>query len=124
MLPPTDSISSGDLFGGPAGGALEQHFGHQLGQAVVFQRLGQHAALEDGADFHEGQAVIFLDQEAQAVGQNDFLDGILGNGGGRRGGFGRGAGGQEGVEGAAGGVKYSRATRCKPAGVTRLTAAR
>ena len=66
------------------------------------QGFGEDAALKDGADFDEGQAVIFLDEEAQAVGKDDFLNGLVGNGGDGAGGFGRGAGGEEGVEGAAG----------------------
>jgi len=36
--------------------------------------------LKDRAEFHERQAVVFFDQQLQAVGQLEFLDGMIGVG--------------------------------------------
>ena len=64
---------AGDVLGGTPRGALEQHLAGQLGEAVVVGRFGQHAAFEHGAEFDEGQSVVFFDQQAQAVGQLELL---------------------------------------------------
>ena len=34
--------------------------------------------MKNGAEFHERQAMVLLDQQFQAIGQFDFLDGMIG----------------------------------------------
>ena len=77
MLPPTDSISVAISSAVRRRGAFEQHLGEQLGDAVVLRGFGEHAALEHGAKFDERQAMVFLHQQAQAVGQFKFLDRLV-----------------------------------------------
>src|SRR5208283_2119489 len=62
----------GDVPGAAVRGALEQHPAGQLGDAVVVPGLGQHAAPEHGTKFDEGQAMVLLHQQAQAVRQLKF----------------------------------------------------
>ena len=49
----------------------------QLRDAVVLGSFGEHAALKHSSKLDEGKAVVLLEQQAQAVGQFDFLDGIV-----------------------------------------------
>ena len=67
----------GDVPGAAVRGALEQHPAGQLGDAVVLAGFGQHAALEHGAEFDEGQAMVLLHQQAESVGQFKFPDGLV-----------------------------------------------
>ena len=66
--------------------------------AIILGGFGQHAALECRAKFHKRQAMIFLHQEAQAVGQFKFLDRRINVGFNGRGNFRRRAVRQQGVE--------------------------
>ena len=78
MLPPTDSISRGDLLGGARRGAFEQHLAPSAEvMPLLLAVFRQHAALENGAKFDERQAMVFLHQQAQAVGQFEFLDRVF-----------------------------------------------
>ena len=115
----------GDVLGGTPRGALEQQLAGQLGDAVVVRGFGQHAALEDGAEFDERQAVVLLHQQAQAVGELELLHRMVARGLALDGRLRRRCR-RAGARRACGfpGVRYSRATRWRSAGVTRLTAAR
>ena len=98
MLPPTDSISRAMSSALRLAVPLMRVLRHQLGDAVVGGGLGQHTALEGGAEFNERQAMIFLHEQAQAVGQFEFLNRAVGVRFAGDGGFGRGAFGEQGVE--------------------------
>ena len=89
-----------DLLRGTLRCAFEQQVAGELGQAAFFRRLRQHATLEDGAHFDERQAMVFLEEQAQAVGQLKLLNRVIARGFAGADGLGRGAGGQQGVEGA------------------------
>ena len=63
-----------DVLRAPRCGALDQCACGQRRDAVRFSRLGEQAAPENGGDFDQGQFVVLADQDAQTVGQGEFLD--------------------------------------------------
>jgi len=63
-----------DLFRGARRGALQKHLCHQQRHAVVRRIFREHATAQHDANFHERQAMIFLHEQAQAVGEFDFLN--------------------------------------------------
>ena len=73
-------------------GHIDEQLGQELGKSAQGGRFGERSAAQPGAELHERQPVIFLYQQAQAVGQGKQLDGVVragerGSGGQRRGSF-------------------------------------
>ncbi len=58
-----------DAFGGAFLRSLQQHFAEHQSDSVVRRSFGENAAFERGAKFHERQAMIFLHEQTQAIGQ-------------------------------------------------------
>ena len=87
-----------ELFGGAGLGALHHQLREHGTRAAVRRRLGQHAAAQAGAEVNEGQAMIFLHEQAQSVGQRELVDGGVRADLDARGALRRGALGQERVE--------------------------
>ena len=79
-------------------GSLQEHVTRQLSQAIVLRAFDQHATFEDGPEFDKGQAVIFLDQQPQPIGEFELLDRLLAAGNGCQWGLGRGPGRQKSIE--------------------------
>ena len=88
----------GDLIGGPLLGSLQQHFRHQLREAVGRGRFREHAALEHGAELDERQAMVLFEEQAQSVRQFKFLDGAIAALNLQRDLFWRGAGREQRIE--------------------------
>ena len=68
----------GNLLGAAGLGALHEHLRKRGSNAVVRGRFGEDAAFQRGAEFDERQAVVFLHQQAEAVGKVELLDGVVG----------------------------------------------
>jgi len=52
--------------------SLEKHFPGQLSQSIGFRCFDENAAFENRAEFHKGQAMVFLHQQPEAVCDSNF----------------------------------------------------
>ncbi len=76
MEPPIDSISLAICSAVRAVVPCKSIFAMSSVTPLFVRIFREHAAAQHGADFHEGQAMVFLHEQAQAVRQFNFLNRI------------------------------------------------